>query len=326
MLVLGLQGSPRLKGNTAHLLTAFMDEAKRLGAEVIILDAGEMDIRPCRECNACRKDGRCVINDDMQEVYPLLVRADLVAAASPIFFYGVTASLKALIDRSQAMWNSMYVRGLSDPGRGTRRGVFLSVGATRGDRLFGGSQLTVKYFFDAVGAADFGSLCFRKIEHIGDIEKHPMALKETAELARQVAQPLLNRRRILFLCRENACRSQMAWAFARKTAGDFIEPISAGDRPAETVNPMMIEAMGDVGIDMSYLKPRSINQALSAGNPEIIISMGCMDACPVVPGAEVIDWGLEDPAGKPPSFMKKTRDEIQQRVAELVAFVKGPLV
>lgn len=318
MLVLGLQGSPRPEGNTAHLLSAFMDEAKRLGAEVTTLNAAEMDIRPCRECNACRKDGRCVIRDDMQAVYPLLRRADLVAVASPIFFYGVTASLKALIDRSQTLWNSVYVRGLSDPGRGVRRGVFLSVGATRGDRLFEGSQLTAKYFFDAVGAVDFGSLCYRGIEHIGDIDGHPTALMDAAEFARKAAEKLLGRRRVLFLCRENACRSQMAWAFARKDAGHLIEPISAGDTPAKEVNPMMIEAMSDVGIDMSYLEPRSIDRALSAGEPELIVSMGCMDACPVVPGAEVMDWGIEDPAGKPLSFMKKTRDEIRRRVGELV--------
>jgi arsenate reductase len=80
----------------------------------------------------------------------------------------------------------------------------------------------------------------------------------------------------------------------------------------------MVEAMEELGIDMSYLTPRSIDQALSAGDPDLIVSMGCMDACPVVPGAEVIDWGLEDPAGKPLSFMKTTRDEIRRRIAGLV--------
>jgi len=318
MLVLGLQGSPRREGNTAHLLSAFMDEVGRLGAEVTTLDVAEMDIHPCRACNACQEDGRCIIDDDMQEVYPLLHRADLVAAASPIFFYGVTASLKALIDRSQALWNSRYVRDLSDPGRGLRRGVFFSVGATKGERLFEGAELTVTYFFDAVGAESVGSLGFRKIEHIGDIDEHPTALKDAQQLARTAAGPLIGRKRVLFLCRENACRSQMAWAFARKEAGDVIEPVSAGDTPAKTVNPMMVEAMADAGIDMSYLVPRPINRALSGGDPDLIVSMGCMDACPVVPGAEVLDWNLEDPAGKPLSFMKKTRDEIHRRVGVLV--------
>ncbi|MBN1882574.1 MAG: NAD(P)H-dependent oxidoreductase [Deltaproteobacteria bacterium] len=323
MLVLGLQGSPRLEGNTARLLSAFMDEAKRLGGEIETLNVAEMDIHPCRECNACRKDGRCVIDDDMQAVYPLLRRADLVAAASPMFFYGVTASLKALIDRSQAMWNSRYVRGLSDPGRGIRRGVFLSVGATKGDRLFEGAGLVFKYFFDAVGARHFGSLGFRGIEHIGDIDGHPTALKDAADLARGATADLLGRRRVLFLCRENACRSQMAWAFARKDAGSIIEPISAGDTPAAAVNPMMIEVMGEVGIDMSYLEPRSIEVALAAGDPELIVSMGCMDACPVVPGVEVIDWEIDDPAGKTLPFMKRTRDDIRRKVAELVTSIGG---
>jgi len=318
MLVLGLQGSPRREGNTARLLSTFMDEAERLGTEGTNLTIVDMDIRPCRACNACKKDGRCIIDDDMQEVYPLLRRADLVVAASPVFFYGVTATLKALVDRSQALWNSHYIRELSDPGRGMRRGVFLSVGATRGERLFEGCDLTMKYFFDAMGAESVGSLGFRKIEHPGDIDAHPTALDDAKELARISLEPLIGRKRVLFLCRENACRSQMAWAFAQKDAGHIIEPISAGDRPAETVNPTMIEAMGELGIDMSYLAPRSIDQALSAGDPDLIVSMGCLDACPVVSGAEVIDWGLEDPAGKPLSFMKRTRDEIRQRVAELV--------
>lgn len=322
MLVLGLQGSPRTKGNTARLLSAFMDETRRLGAEAATLNVAEMDIHPCRACNACREDGRCIIDDDMQAVYPLIRRADLVAAASPIFFYGVTASLKALIDRTQAMWNSRYVRGLSDPGRGTRRGVFLSVGATKGDRLFEGAGLSVKYFFDALGARDFGSLTFRKIENIGDIDGHPTALKDAVKFAGKAAGPLLGRRRVLFLCRENACRSQMAWAFARMDAGNLIEPLSAGDTPAAAVNPVMVEAMNDVGVDMSYLTPRSIDQALAAGDPELIVSMGCVDACPVVPGAEVMDWGIEDPAGKPLEVMRKTRDDIRRRIAELSESLK----
>jgi arsenate reductase (thioredoxin) len=318
MLVLGIAGSPRRGGNTDRLLAEFLDEAGRLGAETETIVPASLAIRPCIECRTCEETGICAIDDDMQRVYALLRRADVIAAASPIFFYSVTAFLKAVIDRTQCLWARRHLLKLTDPGAPSRKGVFLSVGATKGEKLFEGAALTMKYFFDAVGATFAGTLSYRRIEHPGDIEGHPTALVDARELAGTVVRPLTARKKILFLCRENACRSQMAWGFTRLLAGDRIEAISAGDTPAAEVNTDMVAVMAERGIDMGFVFPRSVTDAMKEADPDVVVSMGCMDACPAVPGAEIADWGLADPKGRPIAFMRETRDEIERRVAALI--------
>jgi len=318
MLVVGLQGSPRLKGNTSILLSTFLAEAERLGARTEYLDVAKRNISPCLECGVCEQKGFCPIDDDMQDVYPLLRQADLIVMATPIFFYGVTAQLKALIDRSQALWSRRYVLGLTDPGREWRRGFLLAVGATKGKNLFEGVNLTAKYFFDAVGASFDGTLAFNQIEGPGDITKHPTALEDAKEKARALVTPFLDRKKVLFVCTENACRSEMASAFAQRHAGDRIEAVSAGSAPAKEINPLMVEVMGEKDIDMAFRKPKAISAVAGHGKPDLIISMGCGDACPFFPDVPNEEWDLEDPAGKPISFMREIRDDIERRVIELV--------
>ncbi|NVM57027.1 MAG: NAD(P)H-dependent oxidoreductase, partial [Desulfobacterales bacterium] len=290
MLVLGLQGSPRREGNTRILLSTFLAEAERLGARTHHLDVASKNISPCQECGTCEKEGFCPIDDDTQQVYPLLRQADIIVMATPIFFYGPTAQMKALIDRCQALWARRYVHKLIDPGRKWRRGFLLSLGATKGKNLFEGVSLTAKYFFDAVGASFDDSLTYRQIEAPGDIEKHPTALKEAKERARTLVMPFLARKKILFVCTENACRSQMSSAFARYHAGDKIEVESAGSAPAQQVNPLMAEVMKEKGIDTAFLKPKSIEQAARYGKPDLIISMGCEEACSYFPGVQNQGW------------------------------------
>jgi protein-tyrosine-phosphatase len=254
----------------------------------------------------------------MQEIYPMLRRADIIVMATPVFFYGPTAQMKALIDRSQALWARRYVHGLSDPGRKWRLGFLLSLGATKGQNLFEGVLLTAKYFFDAVGARFDGSLTYKKIEASGDIEKHPTALSDAREKAGEHLAPFLKRKKILFVCRENACRSQMASAFARFHAGDTIEAESAGSAPAQEINPVMEKAMSEKGIDMAFRRPKTIEDIASLWKPDRIISMGCEDACPYFPGVPNEEWDLEDPAGKPISFMRDIRDKTEKRVEDLI--------
>ena len=318
MLVLGISGSPRKGGNSETLLTAFLDEARALGAEAEKIVPSSMAIRPCIECRTCEKTGFCSIDDDMGTVYGLMRRADVIAVASPIFFYSVTASLKALIDRTQCLWARRHLFKLTDPGAPWRKGVFLSVGATKGEKLFEGAALTMKYFFDAVGAAFSGGLYYRRIENSGDIQKHATALSDAQALAETVVGPLVARKRILYLCRENACRSQMAWGFTRLYAGDRIEAVSAGDTPAVQVNADMVSVMAERGVDMGFITPGSITDVLRSGEPAVVVSMGCTDACPVVPGAEIVDWGLADPAGRPVEFMREVRDQIEHKVKDLI--------
>ncbi|MGD2099648.1 MAG: arsenate reductase ArsC, partial [Desulfobacterales bacterium] len=125
-------------------------------------------------------------------------------------------------------------------------------------------------------------------------------------------------KKILFACRENACRSQMAGAFAQSLAGDKIEVLTGGSQPAKQVNADMVKAMQEKGLDMAFRTPQRIESAIVDNRPEIIVTMGCGEECPFVPGAQMLDWDLADPAGKPLDFMRQTRDEIENRVKELI--------
>ncbi|MBT3255259.1 MAG: flavin reductase [Deltaproteobacteria bacterium] len=318
MFVLGLQGSPRAKGNTGILLSAFLNEVERLGGRVNTLDATQMKVMPCLGCGACERKGYCPQDDDMQAAYPLLRKADLVVLATPIYFYGPTAQLKAFIDRSQALWSRKYALGLEDPRRKWRKGFLLAVGATKGKNLFDGTNLTAKYFFDAVGAGFEGKLGYRKVEKMGDMGAHPTALAEASAKAKELSVSFLNRKKVLFVCRENACRSQMAAAFARQMAGDRFEVESAGNAPAEKVNPMMETVMAEKGIDMAYLKPSAISDLPDAWQPDAVVFMGCEVTCPTFPGAVTEDWDLPDPAKESIDFMRNVRDQVEKRVGGFV--------
>lgn len=319
MLALGLLGSPRKKGNTAFLLSAFMEKLEERGAKTHSIYVPGKDIRPCIGCGFCEKHGYCVTRDDDMagEIYSLLIEADIVVAATPIYFYNATAQIKALIDRSQALWSRRYKLGLADPQKTSRTGLLLSVGATKGKNLFEGMRLTAAYFFDAISADYSDDLCYRRIENPGDMQKHPDVLTDVEHKVNTL-NPLFDRKKMLFLCVGNSCRSQMAAAFAKQFAGDKIEVSSAGSAPEAGINPDMEEAMAERKIDMFLRKTRSIGDALSEMKPDTIVTMGCGESCPHVPGAEIINWDIIDPKGKGMDAMRRVRDEIEVKVRELV--------
>ena len=323
MLVLGFQGSPRKKGNTSFLLSSFMQAAESLGAQTRTIEVAQKNIIPCKEYVVCEKKGFCPIDDDIKtEIYPLIRQAEVVVLASPIFFFNMTAQLKALVDRCQLFWARKYKLKLTDPAKKTKRGFVLAVGASKGKSLFDGLQLTAKYFFDAIDARFEGSLTYREIEGPKDMSKHPKVLADVKKAAADLIGPLIGRKKILFACRENACRSQMAGAFAQYLAGDKFEVINGGSQPADQVNPDMIKAMHEKGIDMALRVPQSIASAISNNAPDFIVTMGCGEECPYVPGAQMLDWDLPDPAGKPPDFMRAVRDEIENNVKNLIKELK----
>ena len=319
MLVLGFQGSPRKKGNTSFLLKNFMQAVEKLGAQTHIIEVTQKNIIPCKEYVVCERKGYCPIDDDVKtEIYPLIRQAEVVVLATPIFFFNMSAQLKALVDRCQLFWARKYKLKLTDPAKKTKRGFLLAVGASKGKSLFEGLQLTAKYFFDAIDAGFEGSLTYREIEGPKDMAKHPKVLADIEKAVADLIGPLLNRKKILFACRENACRSQMAGAFAQYLAGDKFEVINGGSAPADQVDPDMVKAMHEKGIDMAYRVPQSIESAISKTTPDFIVTMGCGEECPFVPGAQMLDWDLPDPAGKPPEFMRQVRDQIEKRVKDLI--------
>ena len=322
MLVLGLQGSPRKKGNTSYLLQQFMHKAQQLGATTQTIHADERDIMPCKEYIVCEKKGFCPIKDDMHnEIYALLRRADVIVMASPIFFYNVTAQLKALIDRSQTLWARKYKLRLTDPARHYRKGFMLAVGATKGRNLFEGVSLTAKYFFDAVGAEYAGKLTYRYIENKGDMEKHPNVLDDVDAAVSGLLQPLLQRKRIIFHGHRDACLSQMACAFAQLYAGDRIEALSGGASPAEIVDPLVEAVMREKDIDMAFRVPRSIASAMAEGQPELIVNIGDISPGPGTSDIPQISWPVLQPAEKTEVLIRGVRDDIEKNVKELLETV-----
>ena len=123
---------------------------------------------------------------------------------------------------------------------------------------------------------------------------------------------------VLFVCVHNAGRSQMAAGWLRHLAGDAVEVRAAGSEPADRINAVAVEAMREVGIDITTQTPRKLDYA-TAESSDVLISMGCGDACPVFPGKRYLDWDLDDPAGQGIDAVRRIRDDIKGRVETLVA-------
>ncbi|MBF6359337.1 arsenate reductase ArsC [Nocardia farcinica] len=124
--------------------------------------------------------------------------------------------------------------------------------------------------------------------------------------------------RVLFVCVHNAGRSQMAAAFLAHLAGAAVEVDSAGSDPADHINPVAVEAMREVGLDLAGRRPQRLTYA-AVDAADVVITMGCGDACPVLPGTTYRDWKLDDPAGEGIDAVRPIRDEIRARIEELVA-------
>ncbi|WP_417504612.1 arsenate reductase ArsC [Microbacterium sp.] len=123
---------------------------------------------------------------------------------------------------------------------------------------------------------------------------------------------------VLFVCVHNAGRSQMAAGFLRDIAGDRIEARSAGSMPADQINPTAVAAMGELGIDITAEQPKVLTtEAVQAS--DVVITMGCGDACPFFPGKRYEDWKLDDPAGQGIDAVRPIRDEIRARIEQLVS-------
>jgi protein-tyrosine-phosphatase len=123
---------------------------------------------------------------------------------------------------------------------------------------------------------------------------------------------------VLFVCVHNAGRSQMAAGFLRDIAGDRIEVRSAGSMPAEQINPIAVEAMSELGIDITAEQPKVLTTAAVQAS-DVVITMGCGDACPIFPGKRYEDWTLEDPAGQGIDAVRPIRDDIRARIEQLVS-------
>ena len=190
--LVALYGSPRRRGNTSQLLQEAVRGAREVGAEVQEFMLRDLKISPCLELYHCKKAGECSIKDDFQKVRDALLQARGLMLASPIFFYSVTAQTKTLMDRFQSLWVKKYLIDQTRFGQWTpkRQGLFISVGATQGKKLFEGTLLTVKYFFDPLDMALWKSLLYRGLDEPQDVTGHPEYLQEAYAAGQGLVQAL----------------------------------------------------------------------------------------------------------------------------------------
>jgi arsenate reductase (thioredoxin) len=324
MFVLGLQGSPRKKGNSVYLLNRFLAECENRGAQTEVIYMDGLDIQPCRELVVCEKKGFCPLKDAMEPgIYGQIRRADVVVLASPVFFYNVSAQAKILIDRCQMFWGRRYKLKLVDPDAASRQGVLLAVGASGGKRLFDGVELTAHYFFDAISARFAESLTYKKVEAAGAVAAVPGVENDIGQAAGRVMDAVQKKPCLVFVSRHDACRSQMAAAYAKMAAAGSIRVLSAGLDPAEEIDPAVCDFLAGQGIDIKYRQPLSIEDLIHRELKHRVPSqVVCMEPDLVpVPGAETLFWDLAPLLE--PGQMAAAGKEIRARAGLLVSDLQG---
>ena len=190
--IVAVYGSPRRKGNTSRLLKQAVLGAKEAGARVQEFVLRDLKVSPCLEIYGCKKTGHCVIKDDFQAVLDQMLAAEGLILASPIFFYSISAQTKAFIDRCQSLWVKKYWIDKVPFGQPNtkRKGLFISVGASQGKKLFDGALMTVEYFYDVLAMELHRSLLYRGLDFEGDILKHPDYLEEAFDAGKALALSL----------------------------------------------------------------------------------------------------------------------------------------
>ena len=184
MDVIGINGSPR-KGNSFKLLEKFLEGAKDKGLNVKLIDACKIKISPCQECGYCSKEGICRIKDDMTEIRELFENAKYIAVCSPVFFFGVSAQLKILIDRCQPLWVKKYILKTAKTKDG-RKGFFFSTGGFNKEITFKGGELTIKAFFDSLNVEFAEKIFVPSMEYKNDILHRKDCLEKAYEIGKSL--------------------------------------------------------------------------------------------------------------------------------------------
>ncbi|MGD8739193.1 MAG: flavodoxin family protein [Desulfobacterales bacterium] len=187
--IIAIYGSPRRKGNTATLLKKAIEGARDCGADVEEIVLRDLKISPCLEIYGCLQAGECAIKDDFQMVRDKILHAQGLMLASPVFFYTVSAHTKMLMDRFQSLWVKKYWvdRASREQQTNNRKGLFISVGATKGKKLFDGMLLSIKYFFDVLDMELWKALLYRQLDFQDDVLKHPEYLEEAYDAGKRFA-------------------------------------------------------------------------------------------------------------------------------------------
>jgi hypothetical protein len=187
---IGIACSPRRRGNTSLLLEQALEGAARGGARTELITLSDCSFKPCQGCNACSRDGECILKDDMQQIYQKLLAADRLILAAPIFSMNLNAQAKALIDRSQRFWATKFI--LKRPvipdaaARPKRAGIFLSACGTAFPDMFDCAVKVVRYYFDMLEIKYEGGHFYWRIDAKGAIRNHPTAFQEVFEAGRRL--------------------------------------------------------------------------------------------------------------------------------------------
>jgi len=178
--IVAIYGSPRRKGNSATLLSKAVSGARDCGAQVEEIVLRDLKISPCLEIYGCVQSGECAIKDDFQKVRDNIMDSQGLMLASPVFFYSVSSHTKILMDRFQSLWvkKNWVEKTTKNQQRIKRQGLLISVGATKGKKLFDGILLSVRYFFDVLDMQLWKALLYRELDFQEDVLKHPEYLEE----------------------------------------------------------------------------------------------------------------------------------------------------
>lgn len=187
MNTIAFLGSPRKDGNTELLLKEAIRGAGETGSSVSIFDLNSMNIRPCQDCGGCEGTGQCVIDDDMSGIYDAIRSADRIILASPIFFFGLSAQSKIMIDRCQSFWCEKYLlkRPLQEGLLG-RKGLLLMVGGMKKEIGTECGGATAKAFFRTISVPDHTVLSFLGIDAKGEILKHSTAMGDAYKAGKEL--------------------------------------------------------------------------------------------------------------------------------------------
>lgn len=178
MKVVAFQGSPRVDGNTDILLKETLRAIGETVQDTRVFTLNMMNIKPCQDCGGCDKSGACIINDDMSGIYDVIREADRIILASPVFFFGLSAQTKSMIDRCQAFWCEKYLlRKTIPPGPFGRKGLLLLVGGMKKEIGIQCSEATAAAFFRTVSVPEHSTLSFLGIDAKGEVLNHPDALQ-----------------------------------------------------------------------------------------------------------------------------------------------------
>jgi len=186
MFILGINGSPRIGGNTDILLDKALDGARGKGADIEKIILNTLKFSPCQECKNTRDDGICIIEDDMQLVYKKVKKADAIILASPIFFGSLSAQMKMMIDRFQCIWMAKYIFQ-KDIFKKKRIGGFISVEGTKRRDFFNNAKSIVRNLFKVISVDYKEELFCQGVDEKGEILKHPEFLKKAFELGERIA-------------------------------------------------------------------------------------------------------------------------------------------